>query len=589
MSKSPMLTDIVHGVPEVAVSATSTLVNRTGSWKYIRPVYRDRVAPCNEGCPVGIDIEAYMNLLREGKLEEARDLLLRENPMPAVTGRVCYHPCENACNRRQADGAVAIHAVERMLGDAALDAPAPPAPKPARKETVAVVGSGPAGLGAAYHLAGLGYAVTVFEAADEPGGVLRLGIPEYRLPKALLAREIERIASRGVEIRCGARLGDDVDWSDLQAYDAVFLALGVHRSQPLGVPGEDASGVRAGLAFLREVNFGGSPSIGPKVVVVGGGNTAMDCARTALRLGGEPLVLYRRTRAEMPATDEEVREAEEEGVGFRFLAAPVGVRAENGRLTGLDCVTMKLGDPDESGRRRPVPVPGSEFFLPCDTVLTAIGEGPEFSGLPADLARDAWTLTTGTFGEGNLPGVFAGGDVIEEPHTVAHALGAGKRAAIGIDRYLREKAGESVPPLEFDSLRYGRSGNAVLTRWRDDDPVLRNGAVNAVVPFEDLNMEHFPPAPRNDDRRLGEAESRSGFGEVNRGLDRETALAEARRCFNCGVCNRCELCLIFCPDLAISRREDGAGFTINYDYCKGCGLCNAECPRGAMAMTREGL
>jgi len=578
--------DLAHGVPPNSMSYITTLPNKTGSWKYIRPLYRDRVAPCNEGCPVGIDIEAYMNLLREGRVEDAIDMLLRENPMPAVTGRVCYHPCETTCNRRRHDGAVAIHAVERLLGDEALKIDIEPAPR-LYPDEVAIVGSGPAGLAAAYHLARLGYGVTIFEAAPEPGGVLRVGIPEYRLPKDVLAKEIARITALGIEIKCNARVGVDPTWEELDGFDAVFLAMGVHKSQPLGIPGEDAEGIRSGLGFLKDVNFGGRPEIGPRVIVIGGGNTAMDCARTALRLGNDVEVLYRRTRAEMPATEEEVREAEEEGVMMQFLAAPVGVRASNGRLLGLECVRMRLGEADASGRRRPVPVPDSNFFVPCDTVLTAIGEAPEFAEAPLD--HDAWVIKVGEFGRANKDGWFAGGDIIEEPHTVAHALGAGKRAAIGIDHYLRGKRGENEQPLELNELRYGKLGNVPITRWRDDDPVDRNGAVNEVVGFEDLNLEHFTSVPRHTDRRLSIEDSKRGFAEVNRGLTWGHGLDEARRCFNCGVCNRCELCLIYCPDLAITRRADGTGFDIDYDYCKGCGICNAECPRGAMVMTREGL
>ncbi len=581
MPKAPEL-DLLHGVPPNSMSYISTLPNKTGSWKYIRPLYRDRVAPCNEGCPVGIDIEAYMNLLREGHIDAAIDLLLRENPMPAVTGRVCYHPCETTCNRRRYDGAVAIHAVERLLGDEALKLEMTPAPR-LYPEHVAIVGSGPAGLAAAYHLARLGYGVTIFEAAPEPGGVLRFGIPEYRLPKDVLALEIARITALGIEIKCNARVGVDPTWEEFDGFDAVFLAMGVHKSQPLGIPGEDVEGIRPGLAFLKDVNFGGRPKIGPRVIVIGGGNTAMDCARTALRLGNDVEVLYRRTRAEMPATDEEVREAEDEGVVMQFLATPVGVRASNGRLLGLECVRMRLGEADASGRRRPVPIEGSNFFVPCDTVLTAIGEAPEFDGVPLD--HDDWVVKATEFGASKKDGWFAGGDIIEEPHTVAHALGAGKRAAIGIDHYLRGNDG----PIELNELRYGKIGNVPVTRWRNDDPVHRNGAVNEVVGFEDINLEHFTSVPRDTDRQLSKSDATRGFAEVNRGLYWGHGLDEARRCFNCGVCNRCELCLIYCPDLAITRRADGTGFDIDYEYCKGCGICNAECPRGAMVMTREGL
>ncbi|MFI5246342.1 MAG: FAD-dependent oxidoreductase, partial [Gemmatimonadales bacterium] len=284
----------------------STLVTHTGTWKYIRPAYHDRVAPCNQGCPVGIDIEGYMNLLREDRVAEARELLLAENPLPAVTGRVCHHPCETACNRRSFDEAVSIHAVERMLGDLASDEPLPPAPVAANPERIAVVGSGPAGLAAAWHLARFGYRVTVLEAAAKPGGMLRVGIPEYRLPEAILDRDIARIASMGVEIRCNTRVGDGLSWDDVLAeYDAALIASGAHASRALGAPGEDGPGVLRGLDFLQAINAGSRPQIGRQVIVVGGGNTAMDCARSALRLGADVTVLYRRTRDETNRRREE--------------------------------------------------------------------------------------------------------------------------------------------------------------------------------------------------------------------------------------------------------------------------------------------
>ena len=574
-------------MPPISVSTTSTRVNHTGSWKYIKPIYRDRVAPCNEGCPVGIDIEGYMNLLRQGRKQEALDLLLRENPMPAVTGRVCYHPCENACNRRQYDEAVGIRDVERMLGDMALAAP--PTPKVGtRAGKVAVIGSGPAGLGCAYHLARMGYAVTVFEAAKEAGGILRLGIPEYRLPAAILQGEIDRIKGMGVEIRCGVRLGTDLAWEELDGYDAVFLATGAHHSRHLGLAGEDAQGIHAGLQFLRRVSQGENPEVGRRVLVLGGGNTAMDCARTALRRGGQVEVLYRRTRAEMPAIDEEIEDAEREGIKLNFLVAPKAIRVESGKVTGLDCLRMRLGDPDASGRRRPLPVADSDFFVAADMVLTAIGEEIDPQSLPGSVATDNGAVPVSPLGAATTR-FFAGGDLVAQPRTVAHALGAGKRAALGIDHALRVAAGEALDDVPVDALRYGSLGNVSMTRWQGDDPVVRHDAVNDVTHFEDLNMDHFPRRPRHRVDRLAPELCRQDFTEGLAGLVPDAAMEEAKRCFNCGVCNTCELCLIFCPDLAITLRADGKGFDIDYDYCKGCGVCNAECPRGAMDMTREGL
>lgn len=617
-----------RGRPIVAMSETTTLDNHTGSWKYIRPVYRDRIAPCNERCPVGIDIEGYMNLVRQDRMEEAIDVLLRENPMPAVTGRVCHHPCELACNRDTYDEGVAIHAVERALGDHWL-AMAPREPVSRRhRETVAVVGSGPAGLSCAYHLARMGYAVTVFDDAEEPGGMLRQGIPEYRLPRAVLDAQVERIRVEGVEFRMGVRLGNGVGWDALRGFDALFIGTGAHRSKPLGLPGEDGPGILAGLDFLKTVNRHHRPEIGSNVVVVGGGNTAMDCARTARRLGAHVVVAYRRTRAEMPAIPQEVEEAEREGIEFVFLAAPVAFQSAEGRLNEVECTRMELGEPDASGRRRPLPVEGSRFTIPADTVLKATGEDVELELLPTGVTGPAG-LQKGYFGEVrraasadatgaggvvhaallmNLPVVFAGGDAAGDERTVAHALGAGKRAAIGIDRKFRERervrdsgsgqgagtGGERMASLlgtwkekARSDLTLGPQGNVSVTRWRDDDPVHRESQVNEVAGPDLMNMEHFAHVRRHEDRHLPVA-ALTGFDEVNLGLELDAALEEAQRCLNCGVCNQCELCLIFCSDVAITRRADGSGFDIDLEYCKGCGVCAEECPRGAIVMEREG-
>ncbi len=610
MAEERTASDIVHGVPPIAVSSTSTLANRTGSWKYIRPVYQDMVAPCNAACPLGTDVEGYMNLLREGKVAEARDLLLRENPMPAVTGRVCDHPCQTHCNRALFDDAVNIHAVERMLGDLEPEV-RQPVPARTRKERVAVVGSGPAGLACAYHLARLGYAVSVFEADPEPGGALRYGIPEYRLPRIVLVREIERIRAQGVTLQCDARVGGSLAWKELESYDAIFLASGARVSRPLELAGRSVADVRPGLDFLREVKAGERRTVGRRVVVVGGTDTAVDCARTALRLGAEPVVVCQGTRADLSANAEAIEEAIREGVRFEFQVWPIGVQTSEhpeeeepleairtmfaegdgprARLTGVECVRMRPGEPDPSGARRAVPVQGTNFILPADTLLTALGEEPDLGFLPPEITRKGYVVKVDEYGRTNHPGFFAGGDITGEPRTVAHSLGSGKRAAIGIDRYLRERAGEAVPALETQELRLGGTGNLSITRWRGDDPIRRASPVNEVVPYDQLNMAHFAGVPGKTDRHRSFEERRSSFAEANLGLTTNEALAEARRCFNCGVCNMCELCLIFCPDVAIKRHPSGHGFSLSYKYCKGCGVCVEECPRGAMTMTREGL
>ncbi|MEK7329709.1 MAG: FAD-dependent oxidoreductase [Candidatus Eisenbacteria bacterium] len=602
------LTRIEHGVPAVAVSDRSTRANRTGSWKYIRPVYQDKVAPCNQACPVGIDIEASMNLVREGRVEEAVDLLLRENPFPATTGRVCYRQCERACNRAPFDQAVSIHAVERVLGEIALQRPLPaPAPR-TRTETVGIVGAGPAGLSAAYHLARLGYGVTVYEADDEPGGLLRYGIPEYRLPRSIVMGEIERITALGVEIRRGVRVGREVSFEELRKHDAVLVATGAHRSRRLDIEGARLAGVRPGLAFLADLNRGLRPAVGRRVVVLGGDSTAIECACAALRLGASVRLVHRGGREDLSACVDEVQEAACEGVQFESHAAATallaaspggdpaameGVEASFGecdgdaapaRVASVRCVRLALAE----GSRPPREVPGSAFFLETDTVLFALGEQADLGDLPAAVERAAGAVRADALGATSDGRVFACGDLLGGPRTVADAIGSGKRAAIAIDHRLRAAAGEATRPPDLAALRLGPEGNVSMTRWRGDDPVRRAEPINAVVTCEQMNTAHFAHVPRFRDRYMTAEWTRCTFREANLGLTREEGVAEACRCFNCGVCNSCEVCLIFCPDAAITRASDG-GYHLSYKYCKGCGVCAAECPRGAMTMTREGL
>jgi NADPH-dependent glutamate synthase beta subunit-like oxidoreductase/Pyruvate/2-oxoacid:ferredoxin oxidoreductase delta subunit len=575
--------------PLISASRASTRDNRTGSWKYIRPHYRDQVAPCNARCPTGVDVEGYMNLLRQGRVAEAIDLLLRENPIPAITGRVCHHPCETVCNRGGLDEAVAVHLVERELGDQALAERAPAAPR-TRAERIAVVGSGPAGLACAYHLRRMGYGVTVFEEAEEAGGMLRLGIPPYRLPRAVLDRQIAWFEELGVEFRCGVRVDGWLGDALLTGYDAVFLATGAHRGKPLGVPGEDGPGVLPGLEFLKAVNRGERPAIGEHVAVLGGGNTAIDCARTALRLGAVPVIVYRRTRAEMPAIAPEIEAALAEGIRIEFLAAPKAFHHDEGRLVALECDRMVLGPPDASGRRRPVVSDQGSFNLYVDAVLTAIGEDTEPEALPPEIAVRNGSVLIDELGRSGGTRYFAGGDVAGVERTVSDALGSGKAAAIGIDRELRRRSGREEDAAELAALRWA-GGSFSMARYRGEDPVLRTDPVNEAVGLAGLNLAHFARVPRHVERAGARRANgaRFDFGEVNRGLTPPDALREAMRCCNCGVCNQCELCLIFCPDVAIVRRLDGTGFDIDLDHCKGCGICAEECPRGALAMTREGL
>ena len=570
-------------VPPMAMCYESTLKNKTGSWKYIKPLYQDKTPPCNEGCPAGEDIEGYMYLISKGQTEEAWELLRKENPFPAVCGRVCFHPCELACNRKDFDKAVSINQVERFLGDYGLAQGKIPEMKRKRNEKVAIIGSGPAGLSAAYHLAVMGYKVTVFEALPVAGGILQVGIPTYRLPKDILEREIKLITDMGVEIKTGMRIGKEIQFSELEKYAAIFIGTGAHISRKMRAKNEDAPGVISGLDFLKELNMGHKPKIGKKVAIIGGGNTAMDAARSVLRMKSTPIVVYRRTRAEMPAIEDEIEEAEREGIEFNFLAAPVEVILKEGKITAIDCIKMKLGKSDESGRRKPEPVKGSNFKIKVDNVITAIGESADLSFLPGDIKVENGTIVTDEGFQTTRKGVFAGGDIVDQPHTVVDAIGSGKRAALEIEKYLRKLK------VDFEQYRIGESGNISMQKYLKDESIEKVNQINTVVRFEDLNTAYFEHVERNDKPRLPVREATKGFAEVNTGFTEEMLTKGAARCFNCAVCNECEVCLIFCPDIAIVRKEGEKGFDFKYDYCKGCGICAHECPRNAMAMTREGL
>jgi NADPH-dependent glutamate synthase beta subunit-like oxidoreductase len=574
-------------MPYLPMSLGTTLVNKTGSWRYVRPLYVDKTPPCNHNCPAGADIVGYLALIREGKDPEAWELIKQENPFPGVCGRICPHPCENECNREQLGGAIAIHTLERFLADyAASQRLGVSASKQRYNAKVAVIGSGPAGLSCAYHLARLGYPVTVFEALPVAGGMMRVGIPEYRLPREVLDREIADIEALGVEIKTNMRVGDNVKLSALlEDYQAIFIGVGLQKSRKLNIPGEDVEGVIHGLEFLKRVHLGEEVHVGPRVAVIGGGNTAIDAARTALRLGSPVTILYRRTRAEMPAIAEEIEEALEEGVKIRYLVTPVEVLAEKGRVAGLRCVKMELGAPDESGRRRPMPIAGSEYTIQVDTVIPAIAQEEDISFLETGRETGKQRLIgvqqgrvfIDEAGATTLPGIFAGGDIATPFGTVAHAVGSGKRAALAIDKYLRGEELVGFPPI-------------VHAVPKDIDP--------AIVRFEDLNLAYFEELERAAQFQKPVEERVRGFGEVNLGFSEEEAQVEAERCFSCGTCNLCDTCFIFCPDMAITRlaappypvplaRLNGAGYEINYDYCKGCGVCVEECPRYAISIEEE--
>ena len=547
----------IEGSPMLAVSLGKIDVNKTGSSRTCAPYTKiifPRAPPAVPPANIFPNISRWS---RKGQYEKAWRIILEDNPLPGVCGRVCYHPCEGVCNRTSFDEPIAIHSMERFVADMNFYNTLPmPMLEPKKDKRIAIIGSGPAGLACAYQLARRGYQVTMFEAHPQAGGMLRVGIPAYRLPREVLDKEINDILRLGVELRCGQRFGTDIGWEEIHAYDAVFIAVGAHATRPMGIPGEDCDEVRSGLGFLREISEGRTPQFGNRSVVIGGGNTAIDVARSLIRLGASVTIAYRRSRDEMPAVPEEVEEAIREGVTIKFLTAPNNViRANDGMLAGLECITMELGEPDASGRRRPVPQPGSEFIIECDTIYTAIGESPDIAAFRDTLREEGGRLKVDAAQRTSRPLVFAGGDAATNPlGTVVDGIHSGTAAAHAIHNMLSG---------ELAAVREGH-----------------------VVARDEILTYYFKRSPRPPQPRITHAHAIASFDEVNHRFAEDAARREAHRCFSCGICNACDNCLSFCPDVAIHRNGDGF-YTIDLDHCKGCVICVEECPREAMAVELE--
>lgn len=502
--------------------------------------------PCQAACPAGIDIAGYIDLITQRKYVEATALIKEMLPLPGILGRVCPRPCEDPCRRKQIDGeAVAICALKRFAADEALKSgrPTQPEPKPATGKRVAVIGAGPAGLSAAYYLAIEGHKVTILEAEKEPGGTLRFGIPSYRLPNHVLDQEINDILALGVEMKTNTRMGRDYQIDDLKAqgFDAVFLSFGAMVGKRGGLLGEDAPGVMPAVKFLARVNWGERVDLGKRVVVVGGGFTAADAVRTARREGAsEVTMMYRRTRKEMTAAAHEVHECEVEGIKFDFLAAPVAIKVENGRAIGIVAQRMQLGEPDASGRRRPVPVPGSEYFTPADTVLMAIGQDVDGASLnESHLEINKWghIVIDETTMMTNVPGVFAGGDCATGAATVVEGVGAGRKGAYAIDAWLRGA----------DSAGVAAAIWCEKPKFFDIGASAKSKARLAEMPV--LDAEARVAAFRSSGH-IGASDNDGAFAEVELGYDEETALREAGRCLLCrcqaaGVCSLQQLSIKF--------------------------------------------
>jgi NADPH-dependent glutamate synthase beta subunit-like oxidoreductase len=545
------------------------------------PQIQRKIPPCNEACPAGEDVEKTMVLVGEGKFHEAWQFIMKENPLPGSCGRVCFHPCEVACSRKNFDGNVHINVIERAIFDyvARENLIISPVPTEKKKERVAVVGSGPAGLSCTYHLGLMGYEVTLIEALPVLGGMLRVGIPEYRLPKKVLNKEIETILGLDIRVKTNTRLGEDIGLEDLMQFDAVFLSPGAWKKADSGMTLETHDSIVNGLDLLRRLNLGEKVELGRRVAVIGGGNTAIDVARSLLRKGSLPTILYRRSRDEMPAFGEEVATAEKEGVETVYLASPRRALFEDGKLVGLESLENRLAEKDLSGRRRIISIDGSNFTVETDMIVLATGEVPDISFGGGRLKTRHQTIEVNAFGATNLPGFFAGGDSVGGTRSVAHAIGWGKRGAVSIDLYIRNKSPENI----FESIRVGSNeAYSVDTYKRGGDH--RN---QIVVHFGDLNIDYFEWRESSIPASPGIRETPASFEEVCTGISQAEAVEEASRCFNCGVCNQCGNCFLFCPDFSVSLTEKTEEPTINFDYCKGCGICIKECPRGVISAGEE--
>jgi len=534
----------------ITLNPGSSLANKTGSWRTERPVYVDRLPPCNVQCPAGEDIQGWLFHAESGNYLEAWQHLVQDNPFPSIMGRVCYHSCEGQCNRGQIDAPEGIYSVERFLGDEALKH-GWKLPEPAAEsgKHVLVVGAGPSGMSAAYQLRRLGHRVTVKEAGPLMGGMMRFGIPKYRLPREVLEAEMQRIVAMGVTVELGVKVDNIADTMAQGKFDAAFLAVGAHIAKRTYIPAKDSAHILDAVSVLRSMEGEDQPMLGRRVVVYGGGNTAIDVARTAKRLGAtEAIIVYRRNREKMPAHDFEVEEALQEGVMVKWLSTIK--QADGGTLTVEKMVLDDKGNPQPTG----------EFeSLEADSLVLALGQDVDLSllegvqGLEVNngvVQVDPLTMMTGH------PGLFAGGDMVPADRNVTIAVGHGKKAAHHIDAWLR---GESVAAV----------------------------VKHALASFERINSWYYSDAPKTVRPQLEIARRTSSFDEVQGGLTESNALFEARRCLSCGNCFECDNCYGVCPDNAVIKLGPGKRFEFNYDYCKGCGICAAECPCGAIDMVAE--
>lgn len=565
----------------ISRSNISTELNKTGSWRFVRPKYHEKTAPCSAACPAGEDIARIEMLSSQGRYREALEIILLENPFPAICGRVCFHTCETACNRSGFDEPIAIHGIERFIGDTAVrdNLTFSLERLPDNGKKICIVGAGPSGLAAAYFLTRLGYSCDVFEAETEPGGILRWGIPRYRLPDAVVNAEVQRIKNLGVKILCNTRATQNFLDEAKDRYHAFFIGCGHGRSLKMNIPGENMA--LDGLDFLNRMRKEKTESLNNgTAAVIGGGNTAIDVARSLVRLGVKATLVYRRRKQDMPAFEYEVETAVKEGVKIMELFSPSSI-AQGGGEYILTLQPMKRnGMETDTGRARVVPDGETTQELRVRKIFTAIGAEPSKSWqLPSEENAETVYLSHCAFMANNPPFLF-GGDLTNPTKSVADAIASGKQSAMALDTFF--KKGLNAITNRLNSCLVGNGPALSMERYLDGKRSNRNPDM---VSYEDINIDYFSPAPRIKAESLSLNKQMNPFDEIETTFTIRQVMEETRRCFNCGICNACDNCRIFCPEIAVDL-QDGQR-RINLDYCKGCGICVVECPRNAMALEEE--
>jgi len=564
----------------ISRSNISTEINKTGTWRFVRPKYHEKTAPCSAACPAGEDIARIEMLSNQGRYQDAIATILIENPFPAVCGRVCFHPCETACNRGGFDDPVAIHALERFIGDIAIrdDLTLKLKKFPVNGKNVCIVGAGPSGLAAGYFLSQLGYSCDIYEARSEPGGVLRWGIPRYRLPDAVVKSEIERIKKTGVKIICNTPMTQNLLQDVKDRYHAIFIGCGHGRSLKMNIPGETMA--FDGLEFLNRLRNGKAVSPNGTAAVIGGGNTAIDVARSLVRLGSTTTLVYRRRKQDMPAFKDEVEMAEKEGVRIMELYSPLEINEDNGEYV-LSLQRMKTsGMETDRGQARVIPEGQNTHHLRVQKIIVAIGAEPSSPWqLPLHKNAETLYLSHCSFTASDPPLLF-GGDLTNTIKSVTDAVASGKQAAMALDIFFKQ--GRHAITDRLNSCLVGNGPALSMECYTGGNRLARN---SHIVSHDDINLDYFSQTFRVESKSIAIDKRMNSFDEIEATFTIKQVMEETRRCFNCGICNACDNCRIFCPEIAVILQ--GSERKINLDYCKGCGICVFECPRSAMDLEEE--